>query len=200
MLIRDEIAADSEAIRKVHELAFNSPAEAELVDLLRARGKATISLVAEEDEEILGHVLFSPVQIDPPSLGWKALGLAPVGVIPERQRQGIGKALIWQGLERCRSIGVRAIVVLGDPDYYTQFGFERAKDFGLGNEYQVEDEFMVMELIPGSLEGVEGIVRYAQEFSEVDVRSPDIAAYSFAGPGFCRPTLATLCSRCNVLE
>jgi len=169
MLIRDEIAGDSEAIRKVHELAFNSPAEADLVDLLRARDKATISLVAEKEGEIVGHVLFSPVQIDPPSTGWSALGLAPVGVIPERQRHGIGKALIWQGLERCRSIGVRAIVVLGDPDYYTRFGFERAKDFGLGNEYQVEDEFMVMELVDGALDGVNGMVKYAIEFKEIDV-------------------------------
>ncbi len=169
MLIRDEIAGDSDAIRKVHELAFKSPAEADLVDLLRARGKATISLVAEEDGEILGHVLFSPVQIDPPSTGWSALGLAPVGVIPERQRQRIGKALISEGLERCRSTSVGAVVVLGDPEYYRRFGFQRAKDFGLGNEYQVDDEFMVIELIQGALDEVNGTVRYAQEFGEVEV-------------------------------
>lgn len=167
MLIRDEAAGDIEAIRMVHELAFETSAEADLVDQLRESGKATISLVADEDGEILGHILFSPVQIDPPSLGWKALGLAPVGVIPERQRQKIGKALIWQGLERCKLSGATVVVVLGNPQYYAQFGFKRAKDFGLGNEYQVEDEFMVVELIPGILEGVEGMVRYADEFSQV---------------------------------
>ena len=166
-MIRVEATSDIEAIRRVHELAFKSPTEPNLVDLLRSSGKATISLVAEEDGEILGHILFSPVQIDPPSLGWKALGLAPVGVIPERQRQKIGKALIWQGLERCKLSGATVVVVLGNPQYYAQFGFKRAKDFGLGNEYQVEDEFMVVELIPGILEEVEGIVRYADEFSQV---------------------------------
>ena len=125
MLIRDEIVSDIVAVRKVHELAFNSPSEALLVDLLRARGKATISLVAKDDGEILGHVLFSPVTIDPASPGWNALGLAPVGVMHGRQSKGIGKDLIRQGLERCRSGGSMAVVVLGDPDYYTQFGFER---------------------------------------------------------------------------
>ena len=167
MLIRDEAAGDTEAIRKVHELAFETSAEADLVDLLRASGKATISLMAEEEGEIVGHVMFSPVEIDPPSPSWKALGLAPIGVRPERQRQGIGKALISEGLERCHLIGTGAVVLLGDPAYYKRFGFKRAKDFGLGNEYQVEDEFMVVELIPGILEGVEGMVRYTDEFSQV---------------------------------
>lgn len=168
-MIRQEVAVDRPAIRNVHDLAFESTAEADLVDLLRASGKATISLVAEEDGEILGHILFSAVQIDPPSPGWSALGLAPVGVTPERQRQGVGKALIRAGLERCRSIGIGAVVLLGDPEYYQRIGFKRAMDFGLGNEYQAEDEFMVIELIPEFLEGIEGTVRYAPEFNEVGV-------------------------------
>ena len=169
MLIRDEEVGDIGAIRRVHELAFDSTAEADLVDLLRLKGKATISLVAEEDGEIMGHVLFSPVEIDRSTPGWNTLGLAPIGVRPERQRQGIGKALVWEGLARCRSIGAMAVVVLGDPNYYTQFGFKRAKDFGLGNEYQVEDEFMAIELAQGTLAEVEGTVRYAQEFGQGDV-------------------------------
>jgi putative acetyltransferase len=73
--------------------------------------------------------------IDPPAPDWNALGLAPVAVIPERQRNGIGKALLREGIERCRSIGSSVIAVLGDQAYYTQFGFTRAADLGLGNEY-----------------------------------------------------------------
>ena len=84
--IREETTSDLKAINRVHELAFNSSAEAQLVDLLRSRGVATISLVAEDGGEIVGHILFSPVSIDPPARGWRALGLAPVGVVPDRQR------------------------------------------------------------------------------------------------------------------
>ncbi len=167
LLLRKEKASDHEAIRKVHESAFDSSDEAGLVDLLRSRGKAIISIVAEEKGEILGHMLFSPVSIDPPSPGWNALGLAPAGVIPERQRQGIGKALVREGIERCKAIGSSVVVVLGDPAYYTQFGFSSAADFGLKNEYQAGDAFMVLELLPGVLENAAGTVKYAPEFGEV---------------------------------
>ena len=150
-------------------MAFKSDIKSLLVDLLRSSGKVTISLVAEDGGEILGHILFSPVPINPSAPGWNALGLAPVAVIPGRQRQGIGKALVSKGIERCRSIGCSMIAVLGDPAYYTQFGFTRAADFGLGNEYQVVDEFMVIELSPGALENFIGIVSYAPEFREIGV-------------------------------
>jgi len=98
-----------------------------------------------------------------------ALGLAPVAVIPGRQRQGISKALVSEGIERCRLVGCSVIAVLGDPGYYTQFGFTRAADFGLGNEYLVVDEFMVIELSPGVLDNFTGMVSYAPEFKEIGV-------------------------------
>jgi putative acetyltransferase len=120
-------------------------------------------------DEILGHILFSPVSIHPPTSGWNGLGLAPVAVTPEWQRQGIGKALVHEGIERCKSVGCSVIVVLGDPEYYTQFGFITAANFGLGNEYQAGDEFMVIEISPGVLEKVTGMVKYAPEFNEVGV-------------------------------
>ncbi|GAI48156.1 unnamed protein product [marine sediment metagenome] len=101
--------------------------------------------------------------------GWNTLGLSPVAVIPAWQRQGIGKALVSEGIERCRSIGCSVIAVLGDPGYYTQFGFSRAADFGLGNEYQAGDESMVIELSPGTLENFTGMVSYATEFREIGV-------------------------------
>jgi len=166
MHIREERSNDIEAIYRVHDSAFESSAEAQLVDLLRSRGKLTISLVAEDGEQIVGHILFSPVSIDPPARGWLALGLAPVGVIPERQRQGAGKALIHEGLERCKARGIHLVVVLGDPAYYTKFGFKRAFDFGFHNDYRADDHFMVLELSPGVLNNFSGLIKYAPEFNE----------------------------------
>ena len=168
MQIREETSSDIKAIRRVHELAFDSTAEAQLVHLLRSRGVAAISLVAEVGGEIVGHILFSPVSIDPPDRGWCAVGLAPVGVVPDRQRLGIGKALINEGLQRCKERGIHLVVVLGDPAYYTQFGFRRSKHFGLGNEYQADEHFMVIELTPGVLDSITGVVKFAPEFNEAD--------------------------------
>jgi len=89
-------------------------------------------------------------------------------VPPEFQRQGIGSKLIREGLERCRQAGYDAVVVLGDPAYYSRFGFVRAADFGLQNEYGVHDEFMVLPLRRGALDGVSGMVTYLPEFSEAE--------------------------------
>lgn len=168
MQIREETTSDIKATHRVHELAFDSSAEAQLVHLLRSRGVAAISLVAEDRGEIVGHILFSPVSIHPPARGWRALGLAPLGVIPERQHQGIGKALINEGLERCKERGIHLVVVLGDPAYYEKFGFRRSKHYGLSNEYQADEHFMVLELTPGVLDNFTGTVKYAPEFKEAD--------------------------------
>jgi putative acetyltransferase len=95
------------------------------------------------------------------------VGLAPVAVLPEFQRQGIGSQLIRDGLERCKQAGYDAVVVLGDPAYYFRFGFTRAADSGLHNEYGVHDEFMVVALHEGALRGASGMVKYLPEFAEV---------------------------------
>jgi len=91
-------------------------------------------------------------------------GLAPAAVLPAHQGRGIGSALIRRGLEQCRSAGYGAVVVLGEPRYYSRFGFSRAAGRGLSNEYGAHDEFMVMELRAGALDGISGLVRYAPEF------------------------------------
>ena len=98
-----------------------------------------------------------------------ALGLGPVAVIPAWQRQGIGKALAINSQPTGGPTPAYKIKLLGDSAYYTQFGFSRAADFGLGNEYQVSDEFMVIELSPGTLENFTGMVTYAPEFKEIGV-------------------------------
>ena len=169
--VRFEIPDDVPEIRRVNELAFGSPAEADLVETLRARGKATHSLVAVEDNRVVGHLLLSPVMIGPggPVQGsFSALGLGPMAVLPEHQRRGIGSALITTALELCRSAGRDCVVVLGHAEYYPRFGFVPASRFGLRCEYDVPDEvFMAIELQDGALAGHNGIVRYQPEFDEV---------------------------------
>jgi putative acetyltransferase len=166
MEIRDESVGDEAAIRRLHLAAFGGDAEARLVDALRERGKAVVSLVAVEAGDIVGHVLFSRVTIDGND-STRALGLAPVGVLPGFQRTGIGSRLIRQGLTRCASAGYDLVVLVGAPAYYTRFGFQAAQPYGLDNEYGVQDEFMVLALREGALQGVRGLVRYAPEFAEL---------------------------------
>jgi putative acetyltransferase len=168
MTIRPEKPEDIPAIRIVIEKAFGRPAEAELVDALRQNGKAAISLVAEDDGGIVGHIFFSPVAIQSKGTGLTGIGLAPLAVIPERQNQRIGSMLVEHGLRRCREEGRPFAVVLGHPDYYPRFGFVPASRFGIKSEYDVADEvFMVMELREGALCGCAGVVKYQPEFNEV---------------------------------
>jgi putative acetyltransferase len=165
MEIRPEHAGDEAAVRAVVEAAFPTPAEARLVDALRAAGQVLVSLVAERGGEVVGHVLFSPVTIDGARVASGA-GLAPLAVHPAWQRHGIGGALVREGLRRCAASGVGFVVVLGDAAYYGRFGFRRAAARGLGNEYGADENFGVVELVPGCLAGVTGVVRYGPEFAE----------------------------------
>jgi putative acetyltransferase len=169
MIIRPESTSDYEAIRVVHLEAFNGPAEARLVDILRVHGKALISLVAELENRVIGHILFSPVTIEPESGRSRGLGLAPVGVLPEHQGRGAGSILIKQGLALARQNDFDYVVVLGDPEYYQRFGFQPASRYGLESEYNAGDAFMALALKPGALEAIRGMVYYAPEFNEEQV-------------------------------
>lgn len=166
--IRDESPSDRPAVFELNRAAFPTDAEARLVDILRERVMPLISLVAEVDGELAGHILFTPVAMDGDAEA-RLMGLAPMAVDPARQRRGIGSALVREGLARCGKIGADAIVVLGHPSYYPRFGFAPASGFGIGSEYDVPDEaFMIVELVPGCLDGVSGIVRYDTAFAEVE--------------------------------
>ena len=169
--IRPYRAEDAAAVREVHLQAFDGRGdEPRLVELLHAAGAAPVSLVAasQPDGRVVGHLLFSPVQIGGRETNLpKMVGLAPVGVLPEYQGRGIGSSLIREGLDACREADYGAAVVLGEPGYYTRFGFERASGKGLGNEYGVDEYFMVVELINGTLDSVSGTVRYREEFREI---------------------------------
>jgi putative acetyltransferase len=121
-----------------------------------------ISLVAEPDDAIVGHVGFSPVTVESGSIG---MGLAPVAVIEGYRRRGIAAELVRCGLEECRAAGIGWAVVLGDPTYYARFGFRPASDFGLSDEFNGGRHFQVVELIADQLPTGAGLVRYAPEFS-----------------------------------
>jgi len=145
-------------------MAFPTTAEARLVDALRAGGHLSISLVAQEDEMIVGHVAMSPVTVAGARAG---LGLGPVAVVPERQQRGIGHRLISQGLAVARGLGMGLVVVLGKPAYYGRFGFKPAAEFGLTDEYGGGQAFQVLELRPGAVPRGAGLVQYAAEFALV---------------------------------
>ena len=164
--IREEQAGEYQEIRQVIVAAFGGDIEAKVVELLRDRNKASVALVAVSNNKIVGHIMFSPVTITPPSKAFRAVGLAPLSILPEFQRQGIGSMLAREGLKKCAAAGFEMAVVLGSHHYYPRFGFSRASLYGLGNEYDTDEHFMAMELKHGTLDKVSGIVRYLPEFEE----------------------------------
>jgi putative acetyltransferase len=126
MIIRNEIESDVEAISDVTKAAFkNHPyskqTEQFIVDALRAANALTISLVAEVGGTVVGHIAFSPVTISDGSHDW--YGLGPISVLPEYQKQGIGKSLIHEGLSLLKALGAKGCILVGDPEYYERFGF-----------------------------------------------------------------------------
>jgi len=168
MNIRAETPEDNESVHRVNELAFSTPSEANLVDALRKTARPYISLVAIDEEQAVGHIFFSPVTIESATDSFTAMGLAPMAVLPERQRQRIGSLLVREGLKECQRIGHDVVVVLGHPEYYPRFGFVRASSKALRSEYDVADEvFMVAELTPDALRGRVGLVRYHPAFNGV---------------------------------
>ena len=165
--VRHESTADAPGVRRVNEEAFGGPAEAILVETLRKRGAVALSLVAVEDAVVVGHILFTPAEIVSEGSTLPAAALAPMAVLPERQRQGIGSRLVERGIEMLRADGHRALVVLGHPEYYPRFGFAPASRFGVGCTFDVPDEvFMILELQEGVLGGRGGTVHYRPEFNE----------------------------------
>jgi putative acetyltransferase len=166
MDVRTEKLEDVEAVRQVNIAAFGRENEAKLVDKLRGIA-STFSFVAVQSDRIVGHIFFSLVVVEGKcSRNLSVLGLAPVAVLPNYQRQGIGTRMIREGLKECRRSGFGAVVVLGNPDFYSRFGFVPASSKGLGCEYDVPDEaFMVLELESGACQDCSGTVKYRSEFS-----------------------------------
>jgi putative acetyltransferase len=167
MIIRPEKAEDSSHVRRINEQAFGQPLEADLVDKLRHACRDALSLVAD-DSGIVGHILFTPVVIESESRRIAGMGLAPMAVLPNRQRQGIGSQLVNRGLDILREGRCPFVVVVGHPEYYPRFGFERASLHRLVSQWEgVPDEaFMVLILDVPAMAGVSGVAKYREEFSE----------------------------------
>jgi putative acetyltransferase len=151
------------SVRTVNEAAFGGSEEADLVDELRARGDALISLVAEIDGSIVGHIMFSRMWIRANSRDVPAVALAPMAVLPSHQRKGIGQLLVRHGLNGLRGIGETIVIVVGHAEYYPRFGFSSEAASSLQGPFPRE-VFMAMELRAGALAGVEGSVVYPAPF------------------------------------
>jgi putative acetyltransferase len=167
MLIRTEEKNDWVSVHELNAAAFETSGEADLVDMLRDQARPLVSLVADDHGAIVGHIMMSPVSLpDYPEM--KIMGLAPMAVMPGRQGQGIGSALVKAGLEQCRQLEVGAVAVLGHPEYYPRFGFTPAKQFDIECEYDVpEDVFMLLEIDSGYLHGAPGKIIYHAVFKTV---------------------------------
>ena len=163
MIIRAERDADHAAIRVVNEAAFGGREEADLVEALRGEGAVLLSLVAQIDSQIVGHVLFGRMWIETVTGAVPAVALAPMAVLPAYQRQGVGSQLIRAGLDLVRGLGEQIVVVVGHPAYYPRFGFSSETAGGLEGPFRRE-AFMALELAPGSLQDVRGRVRYPTAF------------------------------------
>jgi len=162
--IRPETSEDIPAIHAANNAAFPTRLEADLVDTVRQTAGPLISLVADDGEKIIGHILFSPVTLSE-HRDAQIMGLGPMAILPGEQRRGIGSALVREGLTRCKNLGYGAVGVVGHPNYYPRFGFRPAATFNLKSEYDVPDDvFMALELTPGYLQGKAGTIHYHSAF------------------------------------
>jgi len=168
MIIRPEKPDDIAAVRAINETAFDEPTEATIVDSLRDACPDAVSLVAVEDDRILGHIFFSQVSVSGGDEVAQGMGLAPMAVLPERQRQGIGSMLVQAGIDAMRERNCPFIIVLGHPEFYPRFGFAPASQHGLSCQWDgVPDEaFMLLILDEPAMAGVSGAVRYRDEFDQ----------------------------------
>ena len=171
--IRQEASDDQYQINIVNQTAFGREDEARLVDALRKNKRAflpELSLVAIIEERIAGHILFTEIMIENEKQEtFKSLALAPIAVLPEYQRAGIGGALIRKGIEKATQLGYHSIIVLGHENYYPKFGFAPAIQWNIKAPFEVpETNFMAMELVQDGLSGVSGTVQYPKEFSSVE--------------------------------
>ncbi|MCK4993914.1 MAG: N-acetyltransferase [Candidatus Omnitrophica bacterium] len=167
IIVRQEKKEDIEAVRQINLKAFARPQEADIVDKLRDNCQDCLSLVAEVDGNIAGHILFSPAIIEADSGVIKGMGLAPMAVLPAYQKQGIGSALVQDGLEKLKQVNCSFVIVLGHSEYYPKFGFKAASSYGIKCEWEVPDEaFMAIVLDELKMQGVSGVAKYRPEFAE----------------------------------
>jgi putative acetyltransferase len=168
-LIRDELPEDRTAVRRVNELAFGRPGEADLVDRLRSSCPDALSCVAVDGETVVGHIMFTPVVVGSRGRLVIGMGLGPMAVLPSHQGRGVGSALVSSGLQELRTRGYPFVVVVGHPGYYPRFGFEPASRRGLKSQWpdMPDDAFMAIVFDEATMNDVAGVAGYRDEFSEV---------------------------------
>jgi putative acetyltransferase len=167
IVIRPEEAPDIPAISEVHRSAFGGDTEVNIVEAVRASSGfiRDLSRVAVKDGHVVGHILLSPVHIEEGASSSPALALAPIAVRPGCQKQGIGSLLVEESLRRCRELGHSIVIVIGEPSFYSRFGFTPARAHGLEAPFPVPDEaFMVLDLAGSALGGIAGMVCYPPPF------------------------------------
>jgi len=149
-VIREATEGDHAMIRAITRAAFDESRfdEAGIIEGVRAEGRVLVELVADDDAQVVGHVLFSRMRTEG---GRTVAGLGPVSVAPARQRTGVGSELCRTGVEACRAAGMEAIVVLGHPPYYPRFGFSADAAAKVISPYAGNPAFMALELEPGAL-------------------------------------------------
>ena len=168
--IRQESKDDFKAVFEVNRLAFQQESEAKLVELLRDSDAfiSELSLVAELNNQIVGHILFTKIKIVNGDNETESLALAPMAVRPEVQHQGIGGQLIKRGLEIAKALQYKSVIVLGHKDYYPKFGFVPADNWAIKSPYDVPaNVFLALELVTDGLKDSRGLVKYPKEFESV---------------------------------
>jgi len=170
VIIRKEEKKDLKRVYEVNRLAFQQENESKLIEKIRNTENFVpeLSLVAEVDDEIVGHILFSKIKIKGKSV-FESLALAPMAVIPKFQKQGIGGKLIKRGLQEAKKLGFDSVIVLGHEKYYPRFGFEKASSWNIKCPFDVPDEaFMGIELTKEAFKDKAGTVKYPDEFMEAE--------------------------------
>lgn len=166
--IRQETKADYDAVFDLNLLAFKKPDESELIKRIRNGNHFVpeLSIVAELNGLVLGHILFSKIEISGIKDTYPCLSLGPMAVLPPYQNKGIGSQLVKYGLNKARELGFLAVIVLGHPMFYPRFGFKKASGWNIKCPFDAPDEaFMALELKEGSLDQKAGVVVYPEEFT-----------------------------------
>ena len=167
IVVREEQPQDIPAVREVNLQAFGQTQEADLVDTLRQNCNDSLSLVAVMQNQVVGHILFSPAAIGSEGGTVRGMALAPMAVLPQHQRQGIGSELARAGITRLEGSECPFVIVLGHAGYYPRFGFEPASRHGIRSEWEVPDDaFMILVLNPAQMQGVSGVAKFRPEFAE----------------------------------
>jgi putative acetyltransferase len=167
IVIRAETVADYSKIREINNRAFNQDTEEKLIQNLRKKKEyiAELSLVAEYKNQLVGHILFFPISIIGKNNRFPTLALAPMSVLPEFQKKGIGSELIKEGLKIAKKLGFTSVIVVGHPQYYSKFGFKKASTWNIRPPFDAPDDaFMAIELVKNALMDVSGMVEYPQEY------------------------------------